>query len=520
MPTPRQHGGAALEHIPFNLPAFKGLNSQAKSAVVGPEWATVLQNTVIDDNNRVAARKGWGKTTTVALTDEITMMTTYDNGGVEEIIVVTDANTIHKSQNNGSTWSAITGTATVTDDTMEFVELAGTLLGLQASGVIIQYTGTTFSNLGATSEPAGGVGLAAFGRLWVKDTATSLKYCALLDESDWTGSDAGTFDLTSVWGEPDEIQAIENFNGALIIFGMRNIVVYTDGSGSKLGLDPVTAYVADIIRGVGCIARDSVVNVKGDLWFLDDTGVHSLGRLISERSNPLNNISKNVQDEVINRVALIADKSTIRAVYSPKDRFYLLSLPSGALGSTDSGASIVFDTRGPLEDGAFRCVGIWIQLVPRSVVVTEDLTILSSLAPKTGEVGTYSTYLDDTDTYSVDYESAWLDLGVPHTKIVKRLSGIFSIGGETVITFKWGFDFEGSLSQSAQATYTGGTDPSEWGIGEYGVAEFGAGAAALENKVGGRGTGEFIKVGFTSIINTTSLAVQQIALYAKTGRMR
>jgi hypothetical protein len=517
---PRSHGGAALAHIPFNLPAFKGLNSQAKSAVVGPEWATVLANTVIDDNNRIAARKGWLKTTTAALGSAITQMTVYDNAGTEEIIAVTSGNTLHKSNDDGATWSTITGTATVTDDQMEFIELAGSLLGLQAGGgTVLLYTGTSFSNLGATSEPTGGVGLAAFGRVWIKDTATTLKYSALLDETDFTGTDTGSFDLTSVWGEPDEIMALENFNGALVIFGKKNIVVYADGSGSVLGMDPLQAYVADIIRGVGCVARDTVVNVKGDLWFLDDTGVHSLGRLIQERSNPINNISKNVQDEVIDRLNLIADKSTIRAVYSPKDRFYLLSLPQGS-GTTESGATIVFDTRAPLQDGTHRCVGIWTQLVPRAMVVMDDLDLITSLQTFTGEVGRYTGYLDDTLTYGVDYESAWLDLDSPVLKILKRVSGIFSVGGETVINFKWGFDFVGQLQNSAQATFSGGTLPDEWGIAEYGIAEYGAGAAALENKVGGKGTGEFVKIGFTTTINNVSVAAQQIALYAKTGRMR
>lgn len=518
MPTPRYHGGTQLQHIPLNLPAFMGLNSQARSAVVGPEWATVLQNTVIDDNNRIAARKGWANQTSSAVAGNFTQLVEYNDAGALQIIGIADDSAIYMSDDGGATWSAVTGTATITDTSLQWIELAGTLLGLQDGGTIIQYTGTTFSNLGATSEPQGGVGLAAFGRVWIKDTAASLKYSALLDETDFTGTDAGTFDLTSVWGEPDEITAIENFNGALVVFGKKNIVIFTDGAGSALGLDPVTAYVADIVRGVGCVARDSVVNVKGDLWFLDDTGLHSLGRLVAERSNPINNISQNVQDEIIDRLNLIADKSVIRAAYSPKDRFYLLSLPQGS-GSTENGASIVFDTRAPIEGGAYRCVGIWTGLVPRAVVVRDNLDFISSILTATGEVGKYSGYQDDGLAYTMDYESGWFDLENPLLKIIKRISAIFSIGGETTVNFKWGFDFQDSLTKTAQATYSGGQDPAEWGIAEWGIAEWGAGATALEKAVGGRGTGEFVKIGFTCSINTTSVAAQQIAFYAKMGRM-
>lgn len=518
MPTPRQHGGAALQHIPFNLPGFKGLNSQARSAIVGPEWATVLQNTVIDDNNRLAARKGWNTITTTPAAQAFTQLFEFDNGGSLEIHAA-GSSALYMSDDGGQTWSDITNTATYTDTNIQFVEFAGTLLGLQAGGTIITYNGTNWSDLGATSEPTGGVGLAAFGRMWVKDTATTLKYCALLDETDWTGSDAGSFDLTSIWGRPDEITAIESFNGALVVFSERNIVVFTDGAGSALGLDPVTAYVADIVRGIGCVARDSVVNVKGDLWFLDDTGVHSLGRLISERSNPLNNISQFVQDEIIDRLALMSDKSVIRAAYSPKDRFYLLSLPQGS-GSTENGISIVFDTRGPIDNGAFRCVGIWTGFVPRAVCVTDGLDMITARLANTGEVANYRNYQDDGSSYTMDYESGWLNMDDPHTKILKRLTGIFSIGGQTTVTYKWDFDFVDSLTNTAQVTYSGGADPAEWGTAEFGIAEFGAGATALEKKVAGRGTGEHVKLGFTCIINTTSVAVQQIALYAKMGRLR
>lgn len=519
MPTPRAHGGAELQHIPLNLPAFRGLNSQAKSAVVGPEWATVMSNTVIDDNNRVAARKGWLNRTTTALAGDITQLFEFNNAGTLEIIALDDAGVIVASTNDGATWTAVTGTAGITDDNIQFVDFAGTLLGLQSGDGIITYNGTTFSDLAATSEPTGGVGLAAFGRLWVKDTATTIKYCALLDETDWTGSDAGTLDLTSIWGEADEIVAIESFNGALIVMSERNIVVFTDGAGSALGVDPTQLYVADIIRGIGCEARDSVVNVKGDLWFLSSTGVHSLGRLIQERSNPLFNVSQNAQDEVIDRVLLLSDKTKIRAAYSPRDRFYLLSLPEGS-GSTESGSAIVFDTRAPLENGAYRCVGIWTQMVPRAILVRENLDMFSTLLTTTGEVGEYTGYQDDEAAYTMDFESGWFDLGSPDTKILKRLSAIFSIGGQTTVNFKWGFDFEDTLSKSAQAIFSGGQSPAEWGVGEYGLAEFGAGAAALENKVAGKGTGEFVKVGFSCIIDTTAVAVQQIAFYAKIGRMR
>ena len=519
MPTPRQHGGAALQHIPLNLPAFKGLNKQARGAVLGPEWATVLENSVLDDNNRVAARKGWATTNTTPAAQDFVQLVEYDNVGVKEIIASGDTNAMYKSTDDGATWTVVTGTATVTDPNMQFVLFNGILLGLQNAGGIIQYTGTTFSNLAAASEPTGGTGLAAFGRLWVKDTATTLQYCALLDETDWTGTDAGTFDLTSVWQEQDEITAITQFNSALVIFSKRNIVIYTDGSGSVLGLDPVTAYVADTIGGMGCIARDSVVSMKGDLWFLDQTGIHSLGRLIQERSNPLQNVSRNVQDELVTQVERILDKDDIRAVYSPGDRFYLLSLPLGS-GSTENGVVFVFDTRASLEDGSFRCTGIWNGMVPTAMIVREDFSIISTLRNTQGEVGTYTGNTDDGAPYILDYESGWTDLGDPSLKFIKRIAGVFVIDSDTTVIFKWGYDFQRSLDNTASTIFAGFGTPDEWGLDEWNIAEWGGGDAIDEKRVAGKGSGEYIKIGFTTSILGAAVAVQQLALYAKLGRLK
>jgi hypothetical protein len=476
-----------------------------------------MENTVLDTSNRVASRKGWLDQTTTPNADNISQLIEYDNAGTKELIGVTDNNTIIKSVNNGDTWSAVTGTATVTDENMQLVIFNSTVLGFQDAGTVITYSGTTFSNLGASGEPSGNVALTAFGRVWAKASATTVKYCALLDETDWIGTDTGAIDLTSVWQGQDEITSIAEFNGALIIFSKRNIVFYTDGAGSALGIDPIQMYVADLVSGIGCIARDSVVNVKGDLWFLDDTGIHSLGRLVNERSNPLNNISRNVQDELASFVN-ITTSSAIKAVYSPQDRFYLLSLPAGG-ASAENGVVFCFDTRGFLEDGSARCTGIWNQMVPRAMVVRDNFDLLMALILKTGSVGKYANYLDDTDAYIMEFESGWTDLNQPELKILKRIAGLLFVAAATTVTYKWAFDFDDTF-KSASTIYPGGGAAAEWGSDEWNVGEWGGGVNIREKRVGGRGTGEYIKVGFTIEISSEEISCQQLTLYAKQGRLR
>jgi hypothetical protein len=508
-----------MQHFPLNLPGFVGLNSQAKGAVLGPEWATVLRNSVIDGNNRVASRKGWSAITSSgnAMSGQIVQMAECYFSGARHVVATTSDNKFWRSTNGGSTWSDVTGSATVSDPNMQLVVFDNVIVGFQDGAAPVQWNGTALSNLSGTNNPQGGIGLAAFGRLWATTSdPLVIRYCALLTQSDWSGADTGVIDLTSVVGSQDAITAIAQSNNFLVIFTRKHIVLYQDGSGSELGIDPANIQVSDIVVGIGCVARDSVAAVKGDLWFLDDTGVHSLGRVIQEKSNPIDNISKNVQDELAGYVALI-DPSTIRAAYSPADRFYLLSLPLGS-GTSETGVAYAFDTRGQLEDGAFRCMGIWDSMVPKAILVSEDLGVYFAWRKKQGRLGQYTGYLDDTSTYVFDFESGWTDLNSPYLKILKRLTALLYIQTSTTVVFKWAFNFE-DVFKTASAIYPGASGDGEWGSSEFDVAEWGGGVNIREKAVGGRGSGEYVKVGLTVNIDGDQVSCQQMALYAKQGRL-
>ena len=82
--------------------------------------------------------------------------------------------------------------------------------------------------------------------------------------------------------------------------------------------------LADVITGIGCVARDSVQDTGTDLIFLSDSGVRSLGRTIQEKSNPIGNVSKNVRDDIIYYTGV--ETGNIKSVYSPEHAFLLIVL--------------------------------------------------------------------------------------------------------------------------------------------------------------------------------------------------
>lgn len=519
----RMHGGASLQHIPLATPGFMGLNSEMASGLLGPEWATELDNAIIDGNNRLAGRLGWSDLTTNPNADPLVSGFEYlQHDGTAELIYATDNATIVRSVDDGVSFSDVTGSAVFTEGTWQWLNFADRAIGIQSGKQPIVYTGTSFSHISDTAnEPTGGAGTAFGGRLWIADIdGSTLKYCSLLDETDWSGSDTGSWNFQNVWKGTDTIQAVGVHNGALVVFGKRNVLFLTDGAGSTLGLNPLQAYVADVISGVGCIARDSVQNVDGDLWFLSESGLVSLGRLIQERSNPINNLSKNVRSEMMDDVNdTNFDTNDIRSVYSPIDRFYLLSLPR-ASGSTEVGKTWVFDTRAQMPDGAARCLGKWQGLVPQTLILTEANALVSSNLANAGELFQYTSFRDDLDPYTFVYRSGWTDLGAPGIKkLLKRFAGVFFADTEITIGFKWAWDF-GTEFATRNKTFPAGGGTSQWDLGLWGTAVWGGGESTLrDGKVVPGGSGEYIKWGIDATIDGTEFSIQQLELFAKLGRL-
>jgi hypothetical protein len=492
---------------------------------MGPEWATVLTNAIIDGSGRLAARAGWVTATGTPHTSAFVQLIEYHkhDGTVE--LVATTATEVVKSTDGGNTWSNVTGTAVFTSGNWQLQNFNDLVIGFQDGEAPLLYNGTTSSQItDGGSEPTGGIGLSAFGRLWAVDAdGVNLKYCALLNHTDWSGADAGSFDLSNVWPGTDTVQGLAEYNGALVVFGKHNILFYIDGSGSSLGIDPTNMYIVDTITGMGLGARDSIQAVSGDLWFLSDSyNLVSLQRVVQEKSAPTTILSKNVSDDLRDSITLTGqDLTEVRSLYSPADRFYLLFLPreSGAGQGDEVGSTWVFDTRGTLEDGSARCMGKWTDNVATAPIVRDNGDVMWALRAQTGEVGTYSGTDDDAVDFTFDYESGWIDLTQQsYLLILKRLTGLFFVGTDTEVVLKWGFDFESTL-KTQTLTFDAGSVGAEFGIGEFGIGEFSGGVTLREKKVGGKGTGEFIKVGASAIIVSADFAMQQIDLYAKVGRL-
>ena len=312
----------------IQAPGFMGLNLQDSSVNLENGYATVATNCVIDKFGRIGARKGWtpAHSSLAALTGYAvkSIGELIDNSG-NSYIVATGHNKLFKL--SGTTLTELTygggGTApTITADNWQMAPLNGVLYLYQAGHDPLVFdpavSTTTYKRV---SEKTGYLGtvssnncvISAYGRTWSANNTTNksiVQFSDLLSGHVLSTGTAGTLDVSQVWpAGSDEITALAAHNGFLIIFGRRQILIYSNAT------DPNNLTLSDSITGIGCFARDSVVKTGSDIVFLTATGVRSLMRTIQEKSAPMRELSLNVKD------ALVEDLSSetavnIKAVYN------------------------------------------------------------------------------------------------------------------------------------------------------------------------------------------------------------
>ena len=511
-----------LQAFAITAPGFYGLNTQDSSLDLASGFALVANNCIIDQYGRVGARKGWTKVNTSTNADlgtnDVEMIAELiGNDGVSYTILAGNNKLFSLGATSITTLSyGGGGTApTISANRWQAAAINGYLVLYQTGhDPLIFDPATSTTQYKRISEMAAYSGtvkksnavVAAYGRTWsadISDNKVLVQWCDLQAPAVFDKGTAGTLDTTQVWPKgTDSIVALGAHNGFLYIFGKNNILIYQGAT------DPSTMSLADVVTGIGCVARDSVQNTGTDIIFLSATGVRSLQRTIQEKSAPLNDLSRNVRNDLISAVTG-SEKAAIKSVYSPLDGFYAVTMP--VLKTV-----YCFDTKAALQDGSLRAT-TWDSIEPKSFCRKADGTVLIG---KAGYVGTYSGYLDDTSTYRFQYYSNHFDLGKPSfISFLKRLKVVVIGGSNQTITAKWGYDFESSYDSAnmlipVQATI------AYYGVSEYNTtAEYSAGVSLQTLTAYPTGSGKIVQIGFETDINALALSIQKIEVHAKEGKM-
>lgn len=517
---------AQIHPIDIVGPGRFGLNTEKENTLLPPEWATLATNAVINRAGRLGARKGWADQTTnaIASTPTIDVLHEYVQEDSTKFVITAAGNLIFKGISDYTdAANDITSSTAPTADHWQFVNFNNKVLGFQKGHAPIEWSGSgDFTDAIYTGTgPDGNCASASFGRVWAADAdLQTIRYTALLDDTDYsTGSGGGTINMRNVWTNgTDEIVAIAAVGANLVVFGRNHIVLWADGSGSEIGITPSQLEVVDTIEGTGCIARDSVVATgEGDLIFLSKTGLQSLTRVIQSKSNPTVILTKNIRSEfqtvIAAEIAADAKLDAVRAVHSPSEGLYVINFPSEAV-------QYVLDTNHPFQDEegdvVFPITKWVIGGAPAAMLVRDNGDFLLGSA---GVVGKYSGTLDNADTFTLQFDTGWLNFGEQlnhRLKIMKDLIGLVTIGGEGTVKWQWYFDFV-DTANFVSFTYSA-VSSAEFNVAEFNIAEWGGGVTLQRRSFPAHGEGQFIKLGVEVVINGFDVVIQQISIAPKIGR--
>lgn len=502
--------------IPVNTPGKWGINRQEENALLGPEYAVRADNAVIDSAGRLGIRNGWQNQTSTPIPGAPAVRNVFtfrDNTGatpVLEDIVVWDGG-IGSGLGSPSVTN-ISGTLNVTGGDSYLCNFNNVVIGSAPGEKLSTYNGTGVFTEIAGSNVGNGVVLCAAGRVWHASTdGTTLHYSDLLDHT--TYGAGSIVDMLSVWGETDRITGLAFFNSALIIFSERQVVFYTDGQGSELGIDPLQMYVSDIVAGVGCVSRWSIKAAgEDDLLFCSSHGITSIGRLIAERSNPTVTLTETVRDYLVEKLAKQIDKDQIRAEYNEGGGYYVLSLPTAGVSFYLSMKHRYQGARGQLLAPVLE----W-TYAPTALNYSLESGLLTGNA---GLVGKYTGASDNGTPYAWDAKFGWTDFQASGSMLIpKQFGALILTEAQITVNLSWAFDFSTATKTSQITTPAIGSAASEFNISEYAIAEWGGGAVnlfRLSTPTTGQGQYVQLTVGVAEV--TAQLAIQSLSLFTKVGR--
>jgi len=502
-----------LQNITISAPSFSGLNTQDSPLGLDSTWASVADHCVIDQYGRIGSRKGINQLTAssapLGSSNGIVSMFEFVDGSGNETIFSTGNNKIFSGTTTLT--DETPGSYTVTGNDWKMVSLAGKCYFFQRDHEPLVYS-TASGAVEAMTDVHGYSGtvqegnevLAAYGRLWVADITDDKQvvyWSDFLNGLVWHSGSSGSIDLAKHWPRGyDEIVALAAHNGYLIIFGKESILMY---SGAE---SPSTMQLVDTTDSVGCIARDTVHAVGPDLLFLSSAGLRSLGRTIQEDSLPMADVSKNVRNELLSAIAAQSD-GIIKAVYSPENAFYLLSL-------TDSSVVYCFDVRGLLENQSYR-VTKWPSTELESFLRDRDGTLY--LGVENG-IAKYNGYDDEGASYTMRYFSHPLTFDAPaNLKFLKKIRATIIGGNLATGNFRWGYDYKENYDSRPFVLGTSGI--AEYNIGEYGISEYSVGVLTSRADVNVGGSGSVVTVGVEAVIEGSSLSLQELNIQSTIGRL-
>ena len=502
-----------------------GLDTQTHPTALDPNWFTKADNIVYTEGGRVTFRKG---------VKQLTLGTGNPIGAIVEhklsnkIFASTDGSLSEVNLADKDNAFINTFATGASDSDWQFIEYDDEIYCFQESEDPVEYDSGTWAllkNATGYGAPAGVTtfdprcGLGNFGRMWaggISEDKNTLFYSQLENPHKWATGDSGYIDLKYVWGG-DEIVNISSYAGKLVIFGRQNIAIYNDP------WDVAAMSLDEVIKGVGCVSRDSVRAIGNDLFFVSDTGVRSLQRTAEFDKLPLKDISLTIKDEMI---ANISNSRNIKSVFVFNEGLYIVSF-------VDLNVTYVFDITSMTPKGTPRVTKWHFEggRNPVSMAYSETYGLL--FGQQGGHVCSYEGHYDidyigsnvyTYFPYTGGFSTVWIDLGQGFmSSILKKMLIVISGGQGTDAGLRLYKDFE--LTASSSATFK--LNPSvsgasfKWGSASslFGAAKYAPIYGLKEVGLPLAGDAKYIRFEMDAVTKGYKASLQSITLLYKQGKV-
>ena len=535
----------AKQLIAQPLPNFgvNGLNTQSNPNSLDPSYLTSADNIVLRESGRISFRKGL-KQKVVPSGTAINSIVEHDDQGTNKIFAShgTSIYTIDFTSPNAafpSSGADVKHTVANSTGDWQFVNFNNRLTCLHTGIVPQRYDGSAsagsmwaaFDNATrpptvSTGEFKPSCGSGTYGRMWVggvEEEKDVLHYSALLDSDDYTtSSGGGSIDLKRVW-DKDDIIAIAPFYGQLAVFGKNNIALYE--SPDVIG----NIKLNEVIKGIGCIARDSVQAIGDDLVFLSSTGLRSLARTSEKDKVPLTDISKNIKDTIIRNIG-VSNLTDVRSVYVENEGIYILSF-------TDKNINYVFDFKHFTPNGEPR-ITTWTfdnDREPTSMCYTETYGYLTG--QKDGGIAGYEGYFDTDLAWvssaasytnsgiTADVSSIWIPLSQGMVaSLLKRMILVLEGGSGATLGLRWYKDFGVVSSDTTQISLRPATTGTTALYGNaaslYGASKYSPIYGLQEYSTPLTGSAKTLKLNMSIVSNGYNASIQDLSILHLQGKIR
>ena len=280
-------------------------------------------------------------------------------------------------------------------------------------------------------------------------TRAAIAHSAPNDAYTWTAA-AGAGQIAAGF----DVVQIKPFRDNLFVFGNKNIKKITVSASNAFALENVTS-------NIGCVARDSVLEIGGDLMFLSPDGFRPVAGTSRVGDIELETLSKPIQSTLVDLIKNEDMDALTGVVIRSKSqvRYFVTTTNSGTVVAASDAIGIIgglTDTSGSIEWEFGQLLGIRASCATSDYVGTDEIILHGDHDGKVYRQEN-GTSFNGSNIISV-YATPYLDFGeTEQRKVIRKLNTFVRAEGPFEMNLAIDYDW-GDYNTAVPSTYTQTSD--------------------------------------------------------------